>query len=161
MRRALTRSRGIVIAGVLVLVGTVAVARLAVPSPPAQAGNVIVLVSGRDDHGLQVQQLVPLQRSPDDTTIVAHVLDGSFARVREDRGQWMHIESIANPQNSGWIDDFYLRTLALRADGGGQVTFVDAQATDGQVTVAVRAVDAPDEAPLWIDSALLHEVGAR
>lgn len=161
MTRALTRSHVIAVAGVLVLVGAVAAARLAVPSPPAQARNVIVLVSGRDDHGLQVQQLVPLQRSPDDPTVVAHVLDGSFARVIVDQGEWMQIESIANPQNSGWINNFYLRTRALRADGGGQVTFVDAQAAAGQVTVAVRPVDAPNDTPLWIDSALLHEVGAR
>jgi hypothetical protein len=149
------------IAGVLVLVGAVAAARLAVPSPPAQARNVIVLVSGRDDHGLLVQPVIALQRAPDDTTTVAQLRDGSFARVRESRGEWMHIESIANPQNSGWINDYYLRTRALRADGGGQVIFVDAQASNGQVTVAVRPVDAPNDTPLWIDSALLHEVGAR
>src|SRR5437868_8771971 len=90
---------------------------------PAQP---IVLLSGRDDHGLLAQPFVTLADAPDSQRPVGRVHDGTFMRVLEQRGTWLRVQAIAAPQIEGWVDDFYLRGRALRADGAGQVTFVDA-----------------------------------
>jgi hypothetical protein len=129
------------------------------PQPSATSRQPIVLLSGRDDHGLLADPLVALAAAPNSQAAVGRIRDGSFVRVLEQRGDWMHVQQIAAPHVEGWVNDYYLRDRALRADGQGQVTFADAQLIDGQVSVAVRAVDRPDASPVWVAAALLREVG--
>src|SRR5437868_727376 len=90
------------------------------PAPVTQ--HTIVLVSGRDDHGLLANKQVLLYPTPGDPAASGPssgaLPDGTFARVLEVRGSWLHIASIANPALNGWVDDFYLRSRALRLDGG-------------------------------------------
>ena len=124
----------------------------------------IVLVSGRDDHGLLKQEFVPLQKSPTDKSVIAVVHDGTFARVVEQRGEWLRVQEIKDdPANSisGWVNDFYLRNRALRVDGGGQVEFDDAKVLNNQIVVAIRPVQEPAATPQWIAANLLREVGAK
>ena len=125
---------------------------------PAQP---IVLLSGRDDHGLLAQPFVTLTDAPDSRRPVGRVHDGTFMRVLEQRGTWLRVQAITAPHVEGWVDDFYLRGRALRADGAGQVMFVDARLDGEQLEIAVRPIDQPDAAPIWIAAPLLHEVGAQ
>ncbi len=144
-----------------VLLGTLVAQVATVPSAvPAPLTSAIVLVSGRDDHGLLADPLVTLYDAPNSTTPLARVRDGSYARVLETRGTWQHIVTIAAPQ-SGWLDDYYLRGRAIRLDGGGQVTFAAARLTGDQVEIAVRPIEAPTTAPFWVPAARLREVGAK
>ncbi len=134
------------------------------PSSIIFTNGPIVLVSGRDDHGLLKQEYVPLQKSPTDKSVVAVVHDGAFARVVEQRGEWLLIQEIKLDQVnsiSGWINDFYLRNRALRVDGGGQVEFDDAKVVNNQIVVAIRPVAEPTATPIWMASKLLREIGAK
>ena len=132
------------------------------PVPPTLvATGPIVLVSGRDDHGLPALLAVPLYQAPDDTTVVARVPDGLLARVLDQRGTWLKVQVLQLPSALGWVDDFYLRDRALRTDGGGQVLFVDAQVQAGKVLVAVRPVTDPAATPTWVPSTLLREIGVK
>ncbi|MGZ4436493.1 MAG: hypothetical protein ACXVW6_02565 [Nocardioidaceae bacterium] len=70
----------------------------------------LVLVSGRDDHGYQVQARVPVYDGPGSTTRVAAVADGTLAHVQEIDGSWLHVVSAeGRPVVDGWVDDFDLR----------------------------------------------------
>ncbi len=131
------------------------------PPPPLVTTGPVVLVSGRDDHGLRALLAVPLQQTPEDTTVVGRVPDGFLARVLEQRGTWLKIQPLLLPATIGWVDDFYLRDRALRTDGGGQVLLVDAKVTAGQVQVAVRPVDQPTAPPTWVPASLLREIGTN
>ena len=121
----------------------------------------MVMGSGRDDHGLGALKFVPLVRAPDDNTPLAAVADGSFARIIEQRGEWMRVQLIASPQIAGWVNDYYLRNRALRTDGRGQVEFVDAQMVNDRLLIAVRPVTSPTAQPVWVDASGLREIGAR
>jgi hypothetical protein len=162
------------LAGVLLLAGLVSLAGLislgrgpfaaapTTPPPPTlTTTGPVVLVSGRDDHGLRALLAVPLYQAPDDSTVVARVPDGFLARVLEQRGTWLKVQALQLPAAIGWVDDFYLRDRALRTDGGGQVLLVDARVTAGQVEVAVRPVDQPAATPTWVPATLLREIGAK
>jgi hypothetical protein len=131
------------------------------PTPTLVATGPVVLVSGRDDHGLRSLLAVPLYQAPDDGTIVARVPDGFIARVLEQRGTWLKIQALLLPSAVGWIDDFYLRDRALRTDGEGQVVLVDARVAAGQVEVAVRPVTDPTAPLTWVPATLLREIGVK
>jgi hypothetical protein len=131
------------------------------PPPTLVATGPVVLVSGRDDHGLRSLLAVPLYQAPNDSTIVARVPDGFIARVLEQRGTWLRIQALLLPSAVGWIDDFYLRDRALRTDGGGQVVLVDARVAAGQVEVAVRPVTDPTAPPTWVPATRLREIGVK
>jgi hypothetical protein len=122
--------------------------------------NAIVLVSGRDDHGLVYRAAVGLQGSPSDTTLSGSVPDGTFARVVEQRGEWLKVRSIGSEPQEGWINDFYLRSVAVGLQPPRQVTFLDAAVRDGAVMVYVRPRDEPSALGTWVAAASLREVGA-
>lgn len=134
-------------------------ARGAVPAPAPPTAP-IVLLSGRDDHGLLAQPFVTLAAAPNSPQPLGRVRDGTFMRVLEQRGTWMQVQMLAAPYQTGWVDDFYLRGRALRGDGQGQVIFVDARVAGGQLEIAVRPVERPDGEVQWLAASLLHEVGA-
>ncbi|HEV2250544.1 MAG TPA: hypothetical protein VGT60_08560 [Candidatus Limnocylindria bacterium] len=125
-------------------------------SPP----GAVVLVSGRDDHGLVYRAAVGLQRSSDDATVVGSVPDGTFARVVDRRAEWLRIRSVGTDPQEGWINTFYLRDVAVGLQPPRQVTFLDAAERDGTVMVLVRPRDEPDATGTWVAAASLREVGA-
>lgn len=144
-----------------VLLGALLAQIAGVPRVAPAATSAIVLVSGRDDHGLLANPQVTLYDAPNSVTPLARVRDGSYARVLATRGTWQQIETLIPPQQRGWLDDYYLRGLAIRLDGGGQVTFAAARLNGDQVEIAVRPVEAAATAPFWVPAARLREVGAK
>ncbi len=166
---AFRRSHGALVAGLGVLLVVVA-AGCASPSAAAPATPVrrtdgvgaIVLVSGRDDHGLLRDHEVPLFAAPDVEQVrpIARVHDGRLARVVAVHGTWLRIRTVGTPELEGWLDDFYLRDRALRTDVGEQVTFVDVRADErGAAEAAVRPTTAPAVEPVWVSADVLQEVG--
>jgi hypothetical protein len=125
------------------------------------ASNTIVLVSGRDDHGLVYRAAVGLQRSPTDATVSGSVPDGTFARVLEHRSEWLKVRSVGTDPQEGWINDFYLRTVAVGLEPPRQVAFLDAALRDGTVMVRVRPRDEPAAEGTWVKASSLREVGAK
>jgi hypothetical protein len=157
---------GVIVLGI-VLLGVIAWAvanysRIALPLSQQQPdAGPIVMVSGRDDHGHVQDKVVPLLSAPDDDTVVARVADGTFVRVVEQRGEWMRVQTVAAPQATGWVNDYYLRNRMLRTDGGGQVELLDAREMGGRVWLYVRAVSEPAATPVWMDSMRLREIGGH
>lgn len=133
----------------------------------ASAPGPIVLVSGRDDHGLVQRAAVGLQRSPDESGLRGSVPDGTFVRVVSQRGQWLEVRSFTTPPEQGWVNDFYLRTVAVRSDRRGgadqpvQVALLDAAIRDGRLMVQVRPAADSNAPAAWVDATTLREVGAR
>jgi len=161
---------GLILVGLGALLGWAASAIWlnASPSPlkSSSAGNVgnagkVVMISGRDDHGLLQEPTVSLFRAPDDNTAVTHVADGSFARVVGERGEWMKVQLLGKSDSLGWVNDFYLRSRMLRTDGGGQVDLVDAHEIGGQIWIGVRPVGKPESALMWLSPEVLQEIGAH
>lgn len=74
----------------------------------------LVLVSGRDDHGLLAQQTLPVYAAPGSRDRVGRIKEGTLAHVREIDGTWLHLVTAEGEAVQGWIDDFHLRgTLHL------------------------------------------------
>lgn len=69
----------------------------------------LVLISGRDDHGLLATAQVTLRQRPDAGTPAAQANDGELARVVSTKGTWVEVRTVENPSVQGWVDDFYLR----------------------------------------------------
>ncbi len=148
----------------LVIVCAAIILLIAAPRPiPSHILNPpkIVFVSGRDDHGLLADPLVPLYRAPASTVSTASVPDATFVRVTEEAGEWLHVQAIITPALDGWINDFYLRNLALRTDVGEQVEFVDARLDNTRLLIQVRSITQPAAPPVWLEATLLREIGAR
>ena len=122
-------------------------------------GGPIVLVSGRDDHGLVYRAAVGLAAAPGETTYPASVPDGTFARVVEQRGEWKKVQAIGS-EATGWVNDYYLRTVAVGLEPPRQVVFLDAALRDGVVSVRVRPVGAASGDGTWVPATTLTEVGA-
>lgn len=117
----------------------------------------IVLVSGRDDHGLLQLSEVPLYTEPEGTEEVGRLPDGSFAEVLEVRGTWLEIRSLGKPSVTGWIDDFFLRDRVL-LHNTEQVRLLGARAGE-TVEIEVQLVEVGGD-PFWIGVNHLTEVGA-
>jgi hypothetical protein len=125
----------------------------------APGNGQIVLVSGRDDHGLVSQAAVGLAREPGERTYPASLPDGTFARVLERRSEWLKIRAIGGDQ-AGWVNEFYLRDAAVGLTPPRQVRFLDASVRDGAVLVLVRPRDDPGGDGVWVAAGSLREVGA-
>lgn len=125
------------------------------------AAEPIVMVSGRDDHGLLERPALGLQRSPTDPTLSGSVQDGRFVRILRTDGSWRYVRAIQPPDGEGWIDDYYLRGEATRTDvtPPRQVTFVGAELREGTAWVRVR--EKAGGAESWVTAAALREIGAR
>jgi hypothetical protein len=109
----------------------------------------MVLVSGRDDHGLLAHERVPVYDGPASEEKVGTVPDGTLAHVTRTDGSWLHVVAAEGRPVDGWVDDFYLRGVVhlvgaapsceARVDGrpvtaGVQVVVHDLR--DGQVLVS-------------------------
>lgn len=96
-------------------------------APSQQGDGRLVLVSGRDDHGMVASRRVPVHREPEAGPAVAQIVDGTLARVVEIEGQWLRVETLEGREITGWVNDFYLRgearlvgpppSCAVRVDG--------------------------------------------
>ena len=117
----------------------------------------IVLVSGRDDHGLLQLPSVPLYAEPEGDSVSGELPDGSFAEVLEVRGTWLEIRSVADPAITGWVDDFFLRDRAL-LHNTQQVRLVAVRDGD-PVEIQVEPIDG-DASAFWVTTDHLAEVGA-
>lgn len=69
----------------------------------------LVLVSGRDDHGLLAQEAVPLYDAPGGSASVGEIADGTLVHVRQIRGTWLQVVTAEGPAARGWVDDYFLR----------------------------------------------------
>lgn len=99
------------------LLGAVAVAG-ATSLVPAAAGmgsgaddgtGRVVLVSGKDDHGLPALAAVPLLPAPAGAPKASAVPDGTLARVVSTQGEWLQVRTLEGMPRQGWVNDFYLR----------------------------------------------------
>lgn len=77
--------------------------------PSADPDGRLVLVSGRDDHGLVAHERVPVYDGPASDERIGTVADGTLARVDDGDGSWLHVATAEGPSVEGWVDDFYLR----------------------------------------------------
>lgn len=80
-----------------------------VTAQPQQGDGRLVLVSGRDDHGMVALRRVPAYEEPDAGHAVGRIPDGTLARVLGIDGQWLRVETVEGRSVTGWINDFYLR----------------------------------------------------
>jgi len=128
--------------------------------PVAATSGPVVLISGRDDHGLLAQPTLALVRAPGQSRAVATVPDATFARVLDEQGEWLRVQVIAAPQQVGWVNDYDLRSRALWLERGVQVEFIDARVVGTRLEVAVRPLGSAASAT-WVPAAQLREVGAR
>lgn len=147
MSRALVGAAGVA-AVVLVGVAVVGGSRGAGTAGPVDgAGGPVeprlVLVSGRDDHGMVVDHRVPLYDAPEGDRQVAAVHDGTLAEVLETDGQWLQVRAVEGAPAIGWVADFYLRgeTRLVGAPPSCSVRLGDA-VREGGTVVVVRRLDA-------------------
>lgn len=77
----------------------------------------LVMVSGRDDHGLLADEKVALYDGPGSGHVVAELPDATLLHVTATDGTWQHVLTAEGPSIGGWVDDFYLRG-ELRLVGG-------------------------------------------
>lgn len=103
----------------------------------------LVLVSGRDDHGMVVTDDVPLYDAPEGDREVAAVHDGTLVEVLDTDGQWLQVRSVEGTPAIGWVDDFFLRGEArlVGAAPSCSVRFGGA-VRDGGTLVVVRELEA-------------------
>jgi hypothetical protein len=141
---------------VAAVVLTASVSRI-FPLGRSDGRGAIVLVSGRDDHGLLVDPQVALYPEPEGGKPGGGIADGHMARVLEVRGTWLRLESLDQPTVDGWVDDFFLRDRAV-LDGRVQVHLLDARTTGGVVQVRVQPVADPAATPTWVPASRLAEV---
>jgi hypothetical protein len=119
----------------------------------------IVLVSGRDDHGLLVQKTIGLSRLVAGETS-SRVPDGTLVQVVATHGEWLQVRALEQTSARGWVNDFYLRgTMHVRQRvapfrRNTQVEVLDV--ADGRVRV--RSTQSKHVA--WVERKLLGELPA-
>ena len=91
---------------VAALVVLVAVTACGAPDGLADGTRRVVMVSGRDDHGLVASQNVGLRSAPDGGDVIGRLPDGTLAQVRAVRGTQVQVSASGV---TGWVDDFALR----------------------------------------------------
>lgn len=131
----------------------------------------LVLVSGRDDHGLVAEKRVPVFAAPQSSDRAGLVADGTLARVTEVDGQWLHVATVEGPRVRGWVDDFYLRGVvhlvgpapSCRATVGGRRVTAGLQVVVQRLSgsrVKVRSVTQPTLRG-WADRDAVQELAPQ
>jgi hypothetical protein len=120
----------------------------------------VLLVSGRDDHGLVVQRTVGLSDwlggEPS-----AQVPDGTLVRVESTHGEWIEVQALERTSARGWVTDYYLRGTAhvTRAIGSlprnAQVELLELR--NGRIRV--RSTQTSDV--VWVERRFVAELPAR
>lgn len=117
---------------------------------PVVAEPRLVLVSGRDDHGMVVADQVPLYDEPEGDRRVSSVHDGTLAEVLSVDGRWLQIRTVEGPSVIGWVDDFFLRGQArLVGPAPSCLTEVDGEQRDGGTLVVVRDLR---QGRVWVET---------
>jgi hypothetical protein len=124
------------------------------PATPGTAPVVeeprLVLVSGRDDHGMVVADQVRLYDEPEGDRTVSSVHDGTLAEVLSVDGQWLQVRTVEGPPAIGWVDDFSLRGQArLVGPAPSCRTEVDGEQRDGGTLVVVRELR---QGRVWVET---------
>ena len=110
----------------------------------------LVLISGRDDHGMVATDLVPVYEKPEGDRRVARVHDGTLAEVLSTDGQWLQVRTVEGPPAIGWVDDFFLRGEArLVGPAPSCASTVDGHPRDGGTLVVVRALK---QGRVWVET---------
>ncbi len=138
-------------------------------APASGPADRLVLVSGRDDHGMVAEDQVPVYDEPEGSHVTGQVEDGTLARVLGTDGQWQRIETVEGKHRvSGWVDDFFLRgearlvgpapscdaTLAgERRTGGTLVVVHDLRGTRAQVETVTEPTTTG-----WVARSVLQEL---
>lgn len=78
------------------------------PGSAAGDGLRVVLVSGRDDHGVVVTDSVAVHHAPDGH-VVGQLDAETLVQVLEEEPPWLRVTSLEGPRRTGWVDDFVLR----------------------------------------------------
>lgn len=150
----MSRARlGSALAGAALLVGAAVLVGAAHPDEPAPSAAVdagsttveprLVLVSGRDDHGMVVTPRVPLYDAPQGTRQVGDVRDGTLVEVLDTDGQWLQVRTVEGPDATGWVDDFVLRGEArLVGRAPSCAVRLGGDVRDGGTLVVVRRLEA-------------------
>ena len=134
---------------------TAAAGSAAQPTRPAT--DRLVLVSGRDDHGLVELASVPLTDRAGGGAVVGTVPDGTLARPTRVLGTQVEVTSLEGTGVTGWVDDYRLRGV-LRAAGASDPCAGD-QVVATRVAgsrVLVHALDG--SRPRWVARSALAEV---
>ena len=150
----MSRARlGTAAAAAALLVGAAVVGGAALPDDPespaaAASGSTtveprLVLVSGRDDHGMVVADHVSLYDAPQGTREVGVVHDGTLVEVLETDGQWLQVRAVEGPDAIGWVDDFFLRGEARLVGAPPSCAVrLAGDVRDGGTLVVVRRLEA-------------------
>jgi hypothetical protein len=110
----------------------------------------LVLVSGRDDHGMVALERVPLYDSPEGSTRVATVRDGTLAQVLSVDGEWLRVRTVEGAARTGWVDDFHLRgEVRLVGPAPSCRTTVAGRPRDGGTLAVVRRLR---EGRVWVET---------
>ncbi len=101
----------------------------------------LVLVSGRDDHGLVARERVPVYAAAGSSHRVGTVADGTLAHVAGTDGSWLHLVTAEGRPVDGWVDDFFLRGVVhLVGPAPSCRARVDGRAVTAGLQVVVRAL---------------------
>jgi len=148
---------------------------------PASVARPILLVSGRDDHGMRARARVRLLGAPRfGAPVRAAVPDGALVRVLVARGEWVRVRALERRRAAGWVHDFDLRgtahlidlvtcgarlsaqpgaPAARRVQRNAQVEMLEAARRAGATWVRVRTV--VDHAGGWVRARAIHELPDR
>lgn len=114
---------------------------VAAPAASAAPADRLVLISGRDDHGMVAAERVPLHTRVEGRTRVGTVADGTYARVLATDGQWLRVRTVEGRRLTGWIDDYFLRgTSRLVGPAPSCAVRLAGRTEPGGTLVVVRGV---------------------
>ncbi len=122
-------------------------------SAPADArpDGRLVLVSGRDDHGLVAEERVPVYDGPRSTHRAGTVADGTLAHVTRVEGSWLQVVTAEGPAVRGWVDDFFLRgTVHLVGAAPSCRATVDGRPVPAGLQVVVRRLRGTRVLVTWL-----------
>lgn len=131
----------------------------------------LVLVSGRDDHGLLATPTISLTDAPGSDRPTGTVADGTLAEAINSKAEWLRITTVEGPAHTGWINDYYLRgvlhvsgpTPTCRSRVAGRLLPAGAQAIvlDVNASRARIRTQRPPAVEGWVPREHLHELPPR
>lgn len=138
------------------------------PAASSAPADRLVLVSGRDDHGMVAEEQVPVYDAPEGAHVTGRVADATLARVLDADGQWLRVETVEGAHRVGWVDDFFLRGEARLVGPAPScsVRLAGERRTGGTLVVVrglhdhrarVETVSEPTTTG-WVDRAVLQEL---
>lgn len=108
-------------------------------------GRPILLVSGRDDHGLLAADAVDVLDEPGGR-LIGQIPDDTLVQVLGEDNEWIEVRTLEGREVEGWVNDFHLRR---RVHLVGQPAACD---------VGVHGVIAGPAVEVWEASALVELV---